>query len=171
VTGYRIKNRIIARVLTRFPVLAKLFSGIHRPLETEGIPWNPLRKSLRDCKVAVVTTAGVHHKDQKQFDMLDPNGDPTFRVIDVSSPFTELTITHDYYDHRDADADLNIVFPLERLREFEAEGIIGSLAERHYGFMGHITGPHIAALVNTTAPEVARRLKADLVDIVLLTPG
>jgi hypothetical protein len=37
--------------------------------------------------------------------------------------------------------------------------------------MGHITGRHILTLINSTAPEVARRLKEDNVDVVLLTPG
>jgi D-proline reductase (dithiol) PrdB len=67
--------------------------------------------------------------------------------------------------------DMNIVFPVERLREFEKEGIIGRLADIHYGFMGHIVGTHIDTLITVTAPDVAERLKTDDVDIVLLTPG
>jgi hypothetical protein len=37
--------------------------------------------------------------------------------------------------------------------------------------MGHITGRHILTLISSTASEVARRLKEDNVDAVLLTPG
>ena len=80
-------------------------------------------------------------------------------------------ITHDYYDHADADKDINIVFPVERLKEFEKDGIIGRVANIHYGFMGHITGRHIPELITRIAPEVARNLKEEKVDIVLLTPG
>ena len=80
-------------------------------------------------------------------------------------------ITHDYYDHADADRDMNIVFPIERLREFEKEGFVGRVADHHFGFMGHITGRHIPTLLNEKAPELARRLKKGEVDIVLLTPG
>lgn len=167
----RLKNRFIAKILTRFPFLVKRLTVLLRPVESEGIPWMPLKKSLRDSTVALVTTAGVHLKTQDHFDMADPNGDPSFRIIETTTPLTDLMITHDYYDHTDADKDINIVFPLERLREFEKEGIIGRLANRHYGFMGHILGPHIDTLVKITAPEVANRLNADGVDIVLLTPG
>lgn len=103
--------------------------------------------------------------------MKDRNGDPTFRAIDGTRPFSDLMITHDYYDHADADRDMNIVFPLERLRELQREGIIGRVADTHYGFMGHILGPHLQTLVNDTAPEVAGRLKAEGVDTVMLTPG
>jgi len=169
--GHRIKNRLIAKILTHFPLLVKLLTGLYKPMESEGIPWTPLKKALRDSTLAVVTTAGVHDKAQKHFDMVDPNGDPTFRTIDISKPLTNLMITHDYYDHTDADKDINVVFPIDRLREFEKEGTIGRLPDWHYGFMGHILGPHIETLIKITAPEVANRLKSDRIDIVLLTPG
>lgn len=167
----RIKNKLIARLITRYPSLAKSFIKGYKPWESEDIPWAPLTKPLDQCNTALITTAGVHHRDQPPFNMIDRNGDPSFRVINLASPSDRLTITHDYYDHTDADSDINIVFPEERLREFAAEGIIGRLSERAYSFMGHITGPHITTLLARTAPDVARRLKKDSVDIALLTPG
>lgn len=167
----RLKNKIIARFITRFPILAKRFIESFSPIETEGIPWSPVRKPLKESRVALVTTAGVHQRDQKPFDMDDPDGDPTFRVIDVSTPINDLTITHDYYDHSDADRDINIVFPIQRIQELKSEGIIGDIAITHYGFMGHIVGRHIQTLLNQSAPEVAQRLKRDNVDAVLLIPG
>jgi D-proline reductase (dithiol) PrdB len=165
------KTALIAKMTSRFPSFAKLFSLSYEPTESEGIPWTPIKKPLADCKVAMVTTAGVHQKDQKPFNMEDPKGDPAFRVIDITNPLSSLMITHDYYEHSDADRDINIVFPVERLKEFELEGIINKVADVHYGFMGHILSPHIEILINETAPEVAKRLKADGVDAVLLTPG
>jgi D-proline reductase (dithiol) PrdB len=57
------------------------------------------------------------------------------------------------------------------MRELVEGGVIGGLAPTHYGFMGHITGRHVPTLMNITAPEVFRRLKAAGVDAVLLTPG
>ena len=167
----RLKNRLIAKVITKFPWLSKRFIDAYQPLETQGVPWTPVTKPLYASSVALVTTAGVHRTDQKPFDMTDPDGDPTFREIDKDAPRQQLMITHDYYDHTDADRDLNIVFPLERLVEFTSEGIIGGVTEVHYSFMGHITGPHLYTLMNVTAPDVAARLQRAGVDIVLLTPG
>jgi D-proline reductase (dithiol) PrdB len=167
----RLKNRTIAEVITRFPSLSRRFVHSYSPLESDGIPWTPVTNLLQDSRIAIVTTAGVHHKDQKPFDMHDPEGDPTFRVIDVRKPLTEFMITHDYYDHSDADKDINIVFPVERLREFVKEGTIGKVADKHYGFMGHTDGRHIHTLINKHAPEIARKLKEEDVDAVLLTPG
>ena len=167
----RLKNRTIAKLATKFPSVARNFIDAYRPRESEDIPWSQVTRLLRDSKVAIVTTAGLHHKNQHPFNMNDPDGDPTFREIDIRRPISELMITHDYYDHADADLDINIVFPIERLREFKSYGIIGRVADIHYGYMGHIDGRHIETLIKEQAPEVARRLKADNVDVVLLTPG
>jgi D-proline reductase (dithiol) PrdB len=167
----RIKNQTLAKVSTRFPSAARKVTQILSTLETQDVPWTPLTKPLAECKVAIVTTAGVHHRDQEPFDMHDRDGDSTFRVINASLPVSDLVITHDYYDHADADRDINIIFPIQRLREIESEGLIGEVARYHYAFMGHILGGHIEVLINQTAPKVARRLKSDGVDVVLLTPG
>lgn len=63
------------------------------------------------------------------------------------------------------------MLPLDRLDELVADGLLGSLSPRHFGFMGHIDGGHIPTLVEKKAPEVARSLKKDQVDLVLLTPA
>jgi D-proline reductase (dithiol) PrdB len=166
----RLKNRALAKAAAKYPFLAKRLIDSYEPVESIDVPWSPVRKLLKESKIAIVTTAGIHHRYQKPFDMTDPEGDPTFRGINIWQP-EDLMITHDYYDHSDADMDMNIVFPQERLKEFELEGIVGRVSDTHYSFMGHIDGRHIDTLVNIQAPEVAKRLKADNVDIVLLTPG
>jgi len=167
----RLKNQTVAKFTSRFPWSAKKFANGFSPVQTEGVPWSPPKKPLAESRVAVVTTAGVHHRDQPPFDMKDPEGDPTFRIIDTSRSIDDLMITHDYYDHSDADKDINIVFPIERLQEIEKEGLIGEVDHTHYGFMGHIVGKHIQTLVNLGAQEVALRLKQDGIDTVLLIPG
>lgn len=168
----RLKNQLIAKVITRFPGLARRFIAAYQPWESgEPIPWTPVTKPLCDCRVAIVTTSGVHHKSQQPFDMQDSEGDPSFREIDGATIGNDYLITHDYYDHGDAGKDLNIIFPLDRLRELQDEGIIGDLASRHYSFMGHIDGHHIATLIGKSAKEVIEKLRQQAVDVVLLTPA
>ncbi|HHL39396.1 MAG TPA: hypothetical protein ENJ37_02710 [Deltaproteobacteria bacterium] len=140
-------------------------------VEVEGVPWTPLSRPLSESTLAVVTTAGVHLRSQPPFDMDDPDGDPSYRILPAAAPRGELVITHDYYDHSDAERDINIVYPVDRLAELREEGLIGALAENNYGFMGHIDGRHVRTLIDETAPEVARRLKSEGVDVALLTPG
>jgi D-proline reductase (dithiol) PrdB len=140
-------------------------------LRKKKIPWTAPEKPLSQCKVALVTTAGLHHKDQHPFYMHDKMGDPTYREVSLTRDSDSIMITHDYYNHSDADRDINVVFPIDRLKELAAEGAIGSVAETHYSFMGHILDAHIRTLIGETAPEVALNLKSQSVDIVVLTPG
>jgi len=169
----RMKNRIMAALITRFPRLFDLekYAASTDSLNTRGIPWTPFTKGLKNARVALVTTGGVHLPSQEPFNMVDPNGDPTYRALPVDTPPEGYTITHDYYDHSDADKDLNVVFPVFRLLELAKEGFIKEAAPVNYGFMGHIVGPHVETLMKKTAPEVAGLLKKDGVNAVLLTPG
>jgi D-proline reductase (dithiol) PrdB len=140
-------------------------------VEGEGIPWTPVKRPLRETVIALVTTAGVHLKSQEPFDMDDPDGDPSYRVIPSDVKSEALVITHKYYDHSAADRDINVVLPLDRLRELRTEGRIAGMAPFVYSFMGHIDGPHLRTLVEDTALAVGRRLTRDGVHAVFLTPA
>ena len=165
------KDRIFGKLFTRFPSLVEWWAKSRKFVINVETPWVPLQKDPKDSRIALVTTAGVHLRSQPPYDMEDKEGDPTFRDIPAETRIDDLMITHNYYDHQDADQDINVVLPMERLRELEAEGAIGGIAPRHFSFMGHIIGRHIDTLVNRTGPEIARMLKADGVDAVFLTPA
>lgn len=89
---------------------------------------------MQDSVFALITTAGVHLHDQEPFDI---DGDNSWRVIPGDVESTQLMITHDHFDHRDADQDVNCVFPIDRLRELANEGIIAGVSNTHLGFMGY----------------------------------
>jgi D-proline reductase (dithiol) PrdB len=166
-----VTNRLLARLFTRFPRLAERWAESHDATSAGEIPWTPMTTPLAAASIALVSTAGVHLRTQPAFDMRDPDGDPTYREIPRDTPRDQLIITHDYYDHRDADRDVNIVLPLDRLAELAAAGEIGALAPRHFSFMGHIDGQHIHTLQAQSAPAVVQALRADRVDAVLLAPA
>ncbi len=132
-------------------------------------PINPLRQPVCAARVAMVVTAGAHLKTDPPFNLRSRTGDHTYREIPHDTKLEDLVLSHVGYDTRRVSADKNCVFPLDRLRELEIEGIIGALAPRHFSFMGYIaeTDP----LVSQTAPEVAEKLKTDEVDLVLLAPA
>ena len=125
---------------------------------------------LREARVALVTTGAVYARDQEPFDEEKRGGDVTFRVIPRAVDVSTLGIAHksDAFDQTGFDADRNLGFPLERLREMEAAGAIGSLAPRALSFMGSISAP--GRLVKETAPEAASLLESDGVDVALLVP-
>jgi D-proline reductase (dithiol) PrdB len=135
-----------------------------RRLAGAEVPWVPLRKSLSDSIVVLISTGGVHLRSDRPFNL---NSDPTFRVIPKDAVPADLAISHQAYDRTDALKDINLVFPIERLRELEAEHVIGRLAEDHYGFglMGSAEG------LMPAIKEVARRIRASGVDLALLVPA
>jgi D-proline reductase (dithiol) PrdB len=61
-----------------------------------------------------------------------------------------------------------VVFPIDRLGELVAEKRIGRVGPRHYSVMGALHD--VTTVRDETAPELARRLVEDGVDVVLLTP-
>ena len=130
----------------------------------------PLQKPLSACTVALVTTAGLSLPDQEPFDLTIRNGDSSFREIpsDISPQLLEMNQRSWSFDQTGILRDRNLAFPLDRLHEMQQRGEFAALAPHNYSFMGSIVGP--AKLMKETAPEVARRLKADSVDVVLLTP-
>lgn len=160
-----------ARLFTWSRSLTAFWARHAKVVAHDETPWTPLRKDPRECTVALVTTAGVHLATDVPFDMDDRRGDPSFREIPSDAPGRSLSVTHDYYDHRDADRDVNVVFPVDRLRELRDKGEIGGAAPCHYSFMGHVTEPHLATLRDATSRDVARRLGEAGVDIVVLSPA
>lgn len=167
----RTVNRLMARALHVMPVLGRLWAKSARTAAPPDVPLTPLRRPLRACRAAIITTGGVHQKADRPFDMIDPDGDPTFREIPATAHARELTITHDYYDHRDADRDLNLVFPLERFRELVEEGVLGGVVGTHFSFMGHVDGPLVRRLEEESIPRVLARLGGEQPDFVFLVPA
>jgi D-proline reductase (dithiol) PrdB len=162
---------LAARAFTRWPVLGRLWSTVANIERTGDIPWTPMTKSLADSSVCLITTAGLHLKTDAPFDMDDPQGDPTFRLIPSTATRDELTITHNYYNHADADRDFNIVFPLDRMRELATACVLRGVTPTHYSFMGHIDGPHVATLNTKILPELLQRIRTERPDFVFLTPS
>jgi D-proline reductase (dithiol) PrdB len=137
------------------------------------LDWNPggrLSKPLCEARVAVVTTAGFFEPGQLPFDVSLRGGDCSYRVIRAEADLSSLSIAHrsDAFDTRGIESDKNLALPLDRLRSLAADHVIGSVAPRHFSFMGSIAAPR--RLIRDTAPEVARALAEDGVDAVLLTP-
>lgn len=129
-----------------------------------------LSKPLSQSRVALATTAGLRTTEQSGFDHSNKKGDSTFREIPTSIEVQMLIESHRSYafDHLGLAADSNLAFPLDRFRELESRGVIGQLNHRHFSFMGSIVGPGM--LIEETAPQVARMLREDGVDVVFLTP-
>lgn len=128
------------------------------------IPWTPLRRPIAQATVALIATGGVHLCRDAPFDL---KAAASFRAIPREASSAELCITHGAYDSRDALRDHNLVFPLERLLELEMAGIVGRVADVHYGF-GFVQDPRDLLALGR---QVGKLLAQVGVDLAVLVPA
>jgi D-proline reductase (dithiol) PrdB len=134
------------------------------------VPFTPFDRSLEKSTIAIVTAGGVHLKDQEPFNIADELGDLGYRIIPEDVESDQLMVTHHHYDHADADADINVVFPIDVLRDLERAGAIGGIAKKHVGYMGYTM--QLKAMYEGTAHEIANEIdKGSRADAVVLTGG
>ena len=141
----------------------KFLENLHCPtFETQ--PWveGPI---LKDRRVAIISTAGLHQSDDRPF--TTDEGD-FYRIIPGDVQSNNLVMSHVSvnFDRTGFCQDLNVVFPIDRLRELKEDGIIGSIADFHYSFMG----ANDPMKWEQSARDLAGLLKKDNVDTVLLIP-
>jgi D-proline reductase (dithiol) PrdB len=131
--------------------------------EYGNTPW-VTPKPLNECRVALISTAGLHRRE----DPLFSPGSGDYRIIPDDYDMNGLTMSHlsTNFDRSGFYRDVNTSFPIDRLHELAEEGVIGSAASRHYSFMG-ATPPNV---MEPVARDLANVLKADNVDAVVLVP-
>jgi len=155
--------------VSEFSLPVRAFVRTYRWRAIDPIPWAPLAGPLTEARVALLSTAGLVDPEQEPFDERR-GGDFTYRLIGADVDVSTLVDTHrsDSYDHGGLEADRNLVFPLDRLHELAESDRIGEVNRRHLSFMGSITAP--GRLLSQTAPEAARLMVDDQVDVALLVP-
>ena len=128
-------------------------------------PWTPVRKPLTESTVAILGSAGVHVKSEPPF---HPPNDMVYRLIHRDTPAADLKPSHPTPVRKPGFEDVNVVFPLERFREFEAEGIIGRLADDHISMVGPIK--LYDTVTREFGPAIAKELERQGVDLLCLFP-
>ena len=126
-------------------------------------PWiNP--KPLNECRVALVSTAGLHRREDPAF----TPGAGDYRIIPDDYNMNDLVMSHlsTNFDRSGYYQDINTSFPIDRLRELADKSTIGSVASRHFSFMG-ATPPTV---MEPVARDLGSILKSDNVDAVALVP-
>lgn len=135
----------------------------------ESAPLHRLNKTLQDCTVSLLTSGGVSQCAMPAFNP-DARNDHRLDAIDQHAPADDFQIHDSYYDHRDAEQDINCIFPIERLRELAANGEIGQVSERLWsGFMGRIYNR--SKVMEESAPAFAAALREDNVDVLIAAPS
>ena len=152
--------------------------GTQPQFRYDTAPWAPFSKPLSQSRVALISTGGLYVEGD---DPLGPDGptqeeavprsneflrgDPALATIPKDTPPQRLRVRHPGYDIRGALRDHNVVFPIDRLKELEREGILGELAHDAYSFIGATSQ---LRLLKEYAPQWAVLLKEKEVDAALL---
>ena len=129
-------------------------------------PYTLLASPLSACCLAIVTTAGLHRRGDRPFGP----GEQAYRVIPSDTPATDIVQSHTSlgFDRVPTMRDLNISFPVDRLRELITRGELGGTGPHHYSFMG--AQRELKRIQEETGPEVGRRLRDEGVAVALITP-
>jgi D-proline reductase (dithiol) PrdB len=138
-----------------------------KPLELSRycVPFTPFKGKLEDAAICLVSTAAVRKADDRPF---DTEGDASWRVIESDVEAEGLRYDDTHYDHACVDADLNCVFPIDRVRALAVERRVGGLTARHFslGF-----SQALRELRETTIPRLVREIDRERPGAVLLTGG
>lgn len=123
--------------------------------------------ALAQRRVAIITTAGLHTRSDPPFGAGAAGMD--YRVIRSDIAPADLVMSHlsVNFDRSGFQADTNVAFPLDRLKELVREKFVGAVAAFHYSFMGAVSP---ITQYERKARELAALLKKDNVDGVLLSP-
>ena len=149
--------------------------------KADPVPFTPLRRPIREARIALVTTAGIWNREtDPPFDyereQREPLwGDPSYRVITADVRREQVGAGHLHLNNDDLLADLNIALPVHRLNELAAAGEVGAAAGAHYSFMGFQgRGPDGSGDTREWqeryGPEVAARMTSEGVDAVVVSP-
>jgi len=132
-------------------------------------PFMPARRALPMLNLALISSAGAYIDGTPAFDTSSANGDLTFREIPIEVEQSDLRFAARGYDPAAVQEDANSQLPIERLLEFEQNGIIGQLNPVYWSFAGFI--PDAAKLVDELIPKLLERIRRYEVQAALLVPA
>src|SRR4029077_9986481 len=125
----------------------------------------PLRKPIAETTIALFASCSASLPEDP---ILGETEDISFRLIHRDTPMSRLVVAHKTKVRKWAVEDLNVAFPLERMREMEAEGAFKRLAHTAVSMVGSIQ--RFTELVEQTVPAIKQIYDSHGVDLVFLFP-
>jgi D-proline reductase (dithiol) PrdB len=134
------------------------------------VPQARLPKPLAESRLTLISSCGVHRKIDDPLDVCHPFGDFRFLRVPSSAKHDDLIIHQLKYPHDDADLDINVIFPIERLQELCQEGRLGGLTPNFFSFIGYNMDPQ--KFERTVAAAIAEAVvEEESADCALLAPA
>jgi D-proline reductase (dithiol) PrdB len=138
-------------------------------VENTYAPFTPLQRALPMLNLALITSAGAYIDGTEPFDLESKDGDLNFREIPVEVEAEDLLYSAKGYDITAVKTDRNSQIPVDRLMEYEANGVIGKLNNVWWSLSSYI--PNAALVASDLAPRIADRLVHYEVQAALLVPA
>ena len=132
-------------------------------------PFTPARRALPMLNLALISSAGAYIDGTPAFDTSSSTGDLSFKEIPIEVEASDLRFAARGYDPAAVQQDINAQLPIERLLEFESNGIIGQLNPVFWSFSGFI--PDAGKLADELVPTLVERVLRYEVQAVLLIPA
>ncbi len=138
-------------------------------VENVHAPFTPMRRALPMLNLALISSAGAYIDGTQAFDTDARDGDASFREIPIEVEAADLLYAPRGYDAAAVRQDMNAQIPVERLREYEANAVIGKLNNVWWSLNGFI--PNARLVAEELAPQIADRLVRYEVQAALLIPA
>jgi len=143
--------------------------GDYTWVKNRRAPFTPARRALPMLNLALISSAGAYIDGTAPFDTSSADGDPSFREIPIEVEPVDFRFAIRGFDGTAMQQDLNAQIPIDRLLEFEKNGIIGQLNPVFWSFCGYI--PDAERVVHELAPSLVERAQRYEVQAALLVPA
>jgi D-proline reductase (dithiol) PrdB len=134
-------------------------------VKNQRAPFTPARRALPMLNLALISSAGAYIDGMPEF----LSEDLSYREIPIEVEASDLRFAAKGYDPAAVTQDINSQLPIERLLEFERNGIIGQLNGVFWSFSGYIT--NAVSVADELAPKLVERLQRYDVQAALLVPA
>lgn len=154
----RFKNWNGSENLTNYPFVENTYA-----------PFTPLQRALPMLNLGLISSAGAYIDGTESFDTSSKDGDLAFREFPIEVEAEDFLYAAKGYDAAAVKEDRNAQVPIDRLLEYEANGVIGKLNNVWWSVSSWI--PNAARVADELAPQIAERLLSYEVKAALLIPA
>lgn len=108
-------------------------------VQDEPTPFTPLRRDLTRSRAVLVTTSGLRLAQGEPFEVDRATGCCEVREVSTYVRASDVTFDFHGFDPEAAQADLNVLAPVDRLKDLVDRGVLGGVTEAFLSFFGRCT--------------------------------
>ena len=163
-------------IIENLDTYSKRFSTWRGDERLSGYPWvenvhaplTPLKRALPMLNLGLISLAGGYIDGTEAFDLDSRDGDTGFHEIPVEVEAEDLKYAAKGYDPKAVVQDRNALVPVDRLREYAANAVIGKLNDVWWSVSSWTPNAQLAA--EEIGPMLAERLDRYDVHAALIIP-